>query len=322
MMQALGTNLYQEKIKDTMSKKVYVIIVTYNGMKWIDKCFSSLRNSSIPLHVLAIDNNSIDETAKYIKEKFTDVYLIEMVENVGFGKANNIGFTRALEDKADYVFLLNQDAWVECDSIEQLVNIAEKNIDYGVISPIHISPNNTSLEWHFSTFISADKCPDFVSDMYFNKKKEIYSLPFVNAAAWLISKECILKVGGFDPLFPHYGEDDDYCNRVLYKNFKIGVTPNATITHDAFVKTWNEIKSNEQRQFIFSLIELKNMNASYKYLKFNFIKTRIENLFSLLFTKRWKEFIFMSKVLFNSITYFSKIGKARKIAKEDLSYLK
>ena len=322
MPQAHGTKQLPEKIKDTMNKKVYVIVVTYNGMKWVDKCFSSLMNSSVPLHILAIDNNSNDDTAKYIKEKFDKIILIETGENVGFGKANNIGFKKALHDEADYVFLLNQDAWVQHDSVEQLVNIAEKNKEYGIISPIHILPDNTSLEWHFSTFISADKCPNFISDIYFNKKQEMYSLPFVNAAAWLISKDCILKVGGFDPLFPHYGEDEDYCNRVLYKKLKIGVTPNTTIVHDVTMRTWNEIKANKQRQLIFTFIELKNMNYSYKYLLFNFIKTRIEKLFSLLLTRRWKEFVFMSKVFFNSITYFSKIEKARKIAKENLSYLK
>ena len=304
-----------------MNKKVFVIVVTYNGMQCIDNCLSSLIGSTISLHIIVIDNASSDTTCALIKNKYVDVELIEAGSNLGFGKANNIGLQMALKKNADYVFLLNQDAWVEPDSVEQLLKIAEQNKDYGIISPVHVLPNSYALEWHFSTYISADKCPDFISDIYFNKKKSLYGLPFVNAAAWLINKDCILKVGGFDPLFPHYGEDDDYCNRALFKKFKIGVTPNASITHDITMKSWNEIKANKQRQLIFSFIELKNMNFTYRYLIFNFIKSRVEKLFSLLLTRRWKEFVFMSKIFFNSLTYFSEIRRSRKIAKENLSYL-
>ena len=300
---------------------VQVIIVTFNASQWIDRCFGSLLKSSIQLNILAIDNASSDNTVNILKQNYSSVAVIETESNLGFGKANNIGLRKAVAEKADYVFLLNQDAWVEPHSIEQLVNIAEQNRDYGIISPVHILPNTNALEWHFSTFISADKCPDFISDIYFNQKKNIYSLPFVNAAAWLVSKDCILKVGGFDPLFPHYGEDDDYCNRVLYKKFKIGVTPNASITHDITMKSWDKIKANKQRQLNFSFIELKNMNFTYRYLIFNFIKSRVEKLFSLLLTMRWEEFVFMSKIFFNSVSFFSEIRKSRKIAKENLSYL-
>ncbi len=290
-------------------------------MRWIERCLSSLTSSTIPLHILIIDNASSDNTCAFIKEKYAHVELIETGLNLGFGKANNIGLKKAIEENVDYVFLLNQDAWVEFDSIEQLVNVAEQNKNYGIISPIHILPNSKALEWHFSTFISADKCPDFISDIYFDQKKSLYSLPFVNAAAWLVSKECIKTVGGFDPLFPHYGEDDDYCNRVLYKKLKIGVTPNAAITHDITMKSWEEIKTNKQRQLIFIFIELKNMNFTYRYLVINFIKSRIEQLLLLLITRRWKEFAFLSIIFSKSIIYFSRIRKSRRIAKEYLSYL-
>ena len=65
-----------------------------------------------------------------------------------------------------------------------------------------------------------------------NTNIPVYDLPFVNAAGWLISKECLMTVGGFDPMFFHYGEDDNYCQRVLFHEFKIGVLPNALMVHD------------------------------------------------------------------------------------------
>ncbi len=322
MQLALGTKHFLVKMIDMKNKKVFVVVVTYNGMQWIDKCFSSLKNGSVPLHVIAIDNDSKDDTVYYLKNNFEDIELIQTGANLGFGKANNIGFKRALEDNADYVFLLNQDAWVEFDTIEKLIRIAEQNEEFGLISPFHLLPNTEKLEWYFSTYLVPEKCPDIYSDIYFDKVKDIYESDFINAAAWLITKACLQKVGGFDPLFPHYGEDEDYCCRVMYKKMKIGVVPDSKIYHDITYKTWDEIKFNKSRQLVFSLIELKNLKYTYRFAKFNYVKNRVDRLVFLAITMKWKEFSFMFKMLFSSFLYFRKVKKSRKISLEDIAYLK
>jgi len=102
---------------------IYVVIVTYNGMQWIDKCLDSLIHSSIPLNIIIIDNLSTDGTVDFIKHKYPTVELVETGKNLGFGKANNIGITHAVKQNADYVFLLNQDAWVGLNTIDELVKI-------------------------------------------------------------------------------------------------------------------------------------------------------------------------------------------------------
>jgi GT2 family glycosyltransferase len=320
-MPAPGIKHLQVRISDMTDKKICVIVITYNGAKWVEGCFGSLMQSSVPLNIIAVDNASSDNTVALIKNKFAGVALIESGTNLGFGKANNIGLKRAAEDNADFIFLLNQDAFVKPDTIEILMKTALANEQYGIISPFHLLPGEKQLEWHFSTYISPEKCPGLVSDIYFKSEKELYPLPFVNAAAWLITRKCILETGGFDPLFPHYGEDEDYCNRALYKGFQIGVAPKASIVHDITMKSWDEIKSSMSRQLIFSFIELKNMNLNYRYLVFNFIKSRLERNASLLLTGRWKELGFMTKVFFKSAGYFGAIKRSRKIAKESFSYL-
>ena len=90
--------------------KVFVIIVTYKGKRWYDRCFGSLRQSTIPLQTIVVDNASNDGTVDYIRENYPEIYLIESKENLGFGKGNNLGLRYALDHGCDYVFLLNQDA--------------------------------------------------------------------------------------------------------------------------------------------------------------------------------------------------------------------
>ncbi len=209
--------------------KIFAIVVTYNGMRWYDRCFGSLRNSDMPVETIVIDNASTDETVSYIKENFPEVCLIESKENLGFAKANNIGMRYALDHDADYVFLLNQDAWVEKDTLSKLVQTFYDNENVGIASPIHLNGGHSGLDWGFVNYVSGE----FISDSYMQKLKKYYQVKFVNAAAWLISAECIRKVGGFDTLlFVHYGEDDNYCQRVMYHGYKVLINTQCSACHD------------------------------------------------------------------------------------------
>ena len=209
--------------------KIFSIVVTYNGMRWYDQCFGSLKNSEMPVETIVVDNASADETIPYIKEHFSNVILIESKDNLGFAKANNIGIKRALDSGADYIFLLNQDAWVEKDTLTKLVQTFDENENVGIVSPIHLNGSYTGLDWGFLHYVS----DEFISDSYMQNLKKLYQVDFVNAAAWLVSAECLRNVGGFDTLlFRHYGEDDNYCQRVIYHGFKILLNTQCTICHD------------------------------------------------------------------------------------------
>ncbi|WP_111309305.1 glycosyltransferase family 2 protein [Confluentibacter sediminis] len=209
-----------------MQKKVFIIIVSYNGAQWIQKNLESLKQSIYPVKTLLIDNNSSDETVSIVKS-FPNVQLILLDENLGFGKANNIAIKEALNQEAEYVFLLNQDTWISPKTISNLVMAAEKNKDFGILSPMHFSGDGITLDKNFETYWN--RKTNFVSE-------NIDEVSFVNAAAWLIPKAVINKVGFFEPLFNHYGEDRNYSDRVLFHKFKIGIVKDSIIYHDRLIK--------------------------------------------------------------------------------------
>jgi len=214
---------------------VCVIIVLYNGLyrQWIDQCFSSLRKSKEPLSVIAIDNGSSDGSIAFVREKYPEVQLFVSSKNLGFGGANNWGMSEALAQSADFVFLLNQDAWINEDTISLMLAYAKTNPQFGVLSPIQLNGIGTALDYNFSNYINPECCNGFYSDAVLGKVEDkVYPVDFVCAAAWLISKSCLKLVGGFSPTFFHYGEDDNYCQRVLYKGLKVGIVPKAYIYHD------------------------------------------------------------------------------------------
>ncbi len=234
-----------------MHQKVVVIIVTYNGSKWLNKCLQSLQQSVLPVSVIAIDNASTDNSVEILKQ-FSFVEVVQSETNLGFGKANNIGIHKALEQNFDYCFLLNQDTWIEPDTIQNLVAIASQNEKYGIVSPMHFSPDETSLDANF--------------EMYWKRKTNEISefvdeVPFVNAAAWLLSKKVIEKVGYFEPMFNHYGEDRNYADRVHYHGFKTVIVKNSKIYHDRKI-TRNFQKDVKQSKYKM-LAEVLNVNHNY-----------------------------------------------------------
>src|SRR5690554_2731114 len=209
--------------------KGFIIIVTYNGMKWLKDCLASCQDH----HVVVVDNASTDQTINYISENFPNVHLLPQNKNLGFGQANNVGIRFALGQGAEYVFLLNQDAYLHQGCIEALIARHKQNNEYGILSPIHLNGKGNRLDQNFSNYVTYRHNPDFYSDFVLKKSlQDVYEVPFVNAAGWLLSRKILETVGGFDPIFFHYGEDDNYCQRARYHKFKIGVVPNAFINHD------------------------------------------------------------------------------------------
>jgi len=198
-------------------------------MPWIDKCLKSCKGN----RVVVIDNASTDETISYIKENFPEVELFPQDKNLGFGQANNLGIKYALDQGADYVFLLNQDAYLHTECIETLIAVHKQNPEYGILSPIHLNGKGSALDDNFLMYLNRYKITNkLFTDVFTRGFSKHYDIEFVNAAGWLISRECIEKVGGFDPLFFHYGEDRNYCQRIAYHGFKLGIVPNTFINHD------------------------------------------------------------------------------------------
>ncbi|MCS3532434.1 glycosyltransferase family 2 protein [Chryseobacterium sp. JUb7] len=215
--------------------KIYIIIVTYNAMKWAEKCFTSLKQSSVPVHTVVIDNGSTDGTQEYITTHFPEVDFIQSKENLGFGKANNIGIEKAYKEGADFFYLMNQDAWLYEDSLEKLLEIYyhhPNKKEIGIISPMHIDGTEKLLDIFLDKYIAINFETRLISDLYFQNLKPYYEIEFINAAHWLIPRDTIEIVGGFNPYFFHYGEDVEYVNRVVFHQKKTLLVPASKVVHD------------------------------------------------------------------------------------------
>ena len=77
-------------------------------------------------------------------------------------------------------------------------------------------------------------CNSLIDDLLLKKDRiqDIYKIDFVMAAHWLITKDCLKIIGGFNPSFPHYGEDENYIHRLTFHKLKVGICPKTSAVHD------------------------------------------------------------------------------------------
>ncbi len=299
---------------------VYAIIVTFNGEKWIIKCLESLIKSSQPVKIIVIDNLSTDDTIKLITKNFPEVLILNSEKNLGFGKANNVGLKYALSKKADYVLLLNQDAWIDSNTISGLIDIHQTNTNYGIISPIHLTGAGTAVDYNFSLGCNSYDCPGFLSDLYTNRLKSIYSLKFVMAAIWLIPSEVLQNVGLFDPIFPHYGEDVDYAHRTLKHNYKIGICPTFKAYHDRENRPPSKKRERQMKKLGYLCI-LKNINKSLAGSLFDFLFQWIKNIIKSILNFRFTESLLFLYDGVRLITILPKIISHRKACIKNYAFV-
>lgn len=218
--------------------KVYTIIVTYNGMRWIKHCLDCLNESTVKTDILIIDNMSTDGTLQFVKESYPDVECFPQERNLGFGQANNVGLRYALEHGADYCLLLNQDAYLQPTAIEQMLAQSDGK---SLLSPLHLNGDGTRLDYMFR-YTLRNAHNQMADDLLIRHKLEPrYEIGDVAAACWLMPVSIIKEIGGFNPLFFHYSEDNNYTQRMHYHGIKTWLVPHAFMCHDR-----KEIQGNMQ----------------------------------------------------------------------------
>lgn len=269
------------------------IVVTYNGKSWIEACLNSLQASHKPVQIIVVDNASTDGTPEILKQ-YPFVKSIFLTQNLGFGQANNIGIREALKADANFVFLLNQDAQITPNTLEILIAVARQNPTLGIISPMQMNGENTAFDSGFLAYLLKNTQNNFFSDLYLNRLENWYPMSLVSAAAWLIRRDCLEAVGGFDPLFFMYGEDDDLCNRVTFHGFGIAIVPTAKIFH-------HRNKEEHQRNLYFHYL-IGTHSSALKHPQGRFINhlvfylwNNLYSLINLLLYRKWDEFIALSK---------------------------
>ena len=116
------------------SPDISFITICYNGFKDTCELIESLHKKlkSVSYEIIVVDNASREDEAAKIHELYPTVISIRSNENGGFSGGNNIGIRAA---KGKYIFLINNDTYIESDEIAYLVERLESRPEIGGVSP-------------------------------------------------------------------------------------------------------------------------------------------------------------------------------------------
>lgn len=246
---------------------LHFIVVTYNGQKWIKQCLDSIRSLNLRVTTHIIDNGSTDDTLEICN--LFDVQIIPNRRNLGFGAANNLGIRNALNSGASHVFLLNQDAYLEPDALEKfLANPVSHRTDR-IFAFLQLNGTGSEFDFKWSEhYTKEENCPNFLGDFESGNLKGDYPMKFANAAAWLIPRSLIENVGGFSPVFFHYGEDDNYIHRAHYHGYGITLLPECKVRHDRIQSNggFHSEIAQKERTFLLRISNPTNSDGRFKII--------------------------------------------------------
>jgi len=213
---------------------VAIMIINYNGLKWLPTCLESVARTDYPrLDVYIVDNGSVDGSVEYVKKNFPWVKVIQHPRNLGFAE----GYNRAIRKiEADYVALLNSDVEVLNPGwIKLLVDVETKDPMNAAVACKMVSMDDHSRIdsvggmgipfWR--GFVDIGRA-EYDQGQYDQKGFEPFA--FCGGAA-LIKRVVFLRLGGFDGKFFLYVEDADFSWRLRLQGYKIGFAPDAKIAH-------------------------------------------------------------------------------------------
>lgn len=263
---------------------VSIIIVNFNTMELISNCIQSIykKTSEIDYEIIVVDNASADGSQQMITKKFPDVKLIELKENIGFGRANNKGVEVA---KGRNILFLNPDTILINNAIKELSEFLDLNLKVGAcggnlyneeMKPTHsfrrILPS-IAYELNELLVYLPEKIL-FGKNWEHNYKEKSISVGYITGADLMTRNSLILKIGVFLPNYFMYFEETDLCYRIRKAGFKVASVPKAKIQHlegKSFVnEDLNRMRisfSEESRQTYYkinySLFYLRIVNLIY-----------------------------------------------------------
>jgi GT2 family glycosyltransferase len=216
-------------------KKLVIVLVNYHGFKDTKACVESIRLRSEKHSFIIIVDNSEPSDTSLVEILDDSMHLIQTGENLGFGKANNIGINWAREHiHFDSLLLLNNDTLITAGSL-QTMQACLKEQNAGIVTCKTMFADDPTLVWYGGGEIDYQKgWPKIVE---FNQQaspeganKSRY-VTFVSGCVILFSRKAIEELEGFDEIFFMYAEDLELSIRAAKKNIKIWYTADAIIYH-------------------------------------------------------------------------------------------
>lgn len=213
--------------------RVAVVLVNWNGWQDTLDAVSSLNGSSYSdWEAIVVENGSVDDSVARLREQSSQFILVESATNLGFAGACNLGVTIAKERGAAYVYFLNNDAKVETDTLEMLVQTSKTLAHSAVLGSVVRFETHGGLQFwgsRRSNLGLPDRWP--ASEDLFAAAPDLIESDFIMGASLFVPMPVMEAVGPFDDRFFLNYEETDWCYRAVRDGYPCLVVKNALVIH-------------------------------------------------------------------------------------------
>lgn len=206
--------------------RLTIVCVTHHSAAVIGPCMEAVRKAP---HIIVVDNASDDETLEIVRRIVPQAHIIKNAIGTGYGTAANLGLEAVT---TEFVLTLNPDAFISELTVAELLAVADRYPEAGMVSPAHRGPDKSLTLTHdaglferrhmTSPYDNRDGEPDPVGDL---------CAEFVSGAVNLMRRTALDVVGGFDANIFLYYDDDDMCLRMRHAGYPLIHAPHAEIFH-------------------------------------------------------------------------------------------
>ncbi len=207
---------------------VYILVLNYNGQRWLGDCFDALLATDYPNYrITMIDNASSDMSVRMARDRYPQIDVIVNSANHGFSEGNNVGIRNAMANGADYIVLLNPDTKVEPEWLHQLITIGEAHSEVGILGAVQLEYDGDEFNsWTKSAMrklLDELKRPESARDWI--------PVEWVEGACFAIKKKVFEDIGLLDPIYFAFYEEIDFCRRAATHGYRIALVPRSRVRH-------------------------------------------------------------------------------------------
>jgi len=269
------------------NKDLTIIIATYRSEEKIENCLNSIDSN---IKVIIVENSNKKKFKSEIENKYKNVECILTNENLGYGKANNIGLKKVL---TKYSLILNPDTILQKKTLRNFFVFLKRNINFAILGP---SQNENPSEL----------------GIYDYKNSNLFNVTSIKGFAMFLNMSKFSNIGFFDENFFLYLEEIDLCKRIKKNKENIYIDENIKIFHHGGKSVnknfFYETELVRNWHWMWSLFYYNKKHFNYFYA----LTIVLPRFFSALFKSIYYKLIFNKKKkkiytvrlsgLFNSIT--------------------
>jgi GT2 family glycosyltransferase len=237
--------------------EISVVVITRNRRTLLCQALERIRALLPQAEIIVVDNASTDDTAEHVRRHFPDVKLVPLAHNVGIPHARNIGARHA---QASLLLFLDDDGFLHCPHLPQLIETFQKNpqwavLSFPVVSPRDSTPADSSAGSAEASVLkhadlpptpfpkgkgnsppSLGEGPGERSDALASGSQGYLQTPLslwytFNGGAALVKREIFWEVGGFPEHFFYSHEEDDLSLRLFARGYRVVICPWARFRH-------------------------------------------------------------------------------------------